>query len=613
MMKDEFIRDKIVCGITSDSVRKQLLKERALTLDKAIQICQLNKLSEDYGKQLSKHEADKHDVNYLKHKTSIQNHPSIRNCKSCEGKHKAEKQACPAFKKQCHNCGKLNHFKIVCYPAKSQNTFQSKRGSQKFSILKHVNELAAGSDMVDEDLFIIEAIETVDKVQNKKEIHCTAKINGHEVQLKINTGAKRNLMTLDLFRKVRDGEKIDSSKSVQLVAYGGHMFLTLGSVNMKCYVNSTVYNLDFQIVDKPAASLLGLKDSLKKDLIKLHEQVHEINSSNDFRSEVLIKHKDLFDDHLGKLPVVYAIKVDSSVTPVIKPPCKIPVALKESVKKELDHMEQEGVITPVSEPTDWVSQMVATKKKNGEIRVCLDPRHLNQALKRSHHPMKSVAARMAGATVFSTLDPRSGFWQIQLEEESSFLTTFSTPFGRYRYLRMPFGISTASEFFQRTMELLFAGYPCEIIVDDILVWGRDVAEHDVNLAKVMERAKKINLKLKASKCKFPLESVSYVGHLFTKDGLKPDDEKIKAIKEMPVPENPKALQRFLGMLNYLHKFIQSFSEKTTILRQLLSKDVQWCWQVEHQAAFDKLKEEISNPPVLKFFDPIKQVLLSVDA
>ena len=105
---------------------------------------------------------------------------------------------------------------------------------------------------------------------------------------------------------------------------------------------------------------------------------------------------------------------------------------------------------------------------------------------------------MAGATVFSTLDARSGFWQIQLEEESSFLTTFSTPCGSYRYLRMPFGLSTASEVSQWTMELLFAGYPCEIIVDDILVWGRDVAEHDVNLAKVMERAKEINLKLKAS-------------------------------------------------------------------------------------------------------------------
>ena len=106
-------------------------------------------------------------LNYLKYKRSSQNQSSIRNCKSCS-EHKAEKQACPAFKKQCHNYGKLNHFKKVCYSAKSQHTFQSKRGSQKFSAPKHINKLAAGSDMIDEDLFIIEAIETVDRYKIRK-------------------------------------------------------------------------------------------------------------------------------------------------------------------------------------------------------------------------------------------------------------------------------------------------------------------------------------------------------------------------------------------------------------------------------------------------------------
>ncbi len=110
-----------------------------------------------------------------------------------------------------------------------------------------------------------------------------------------------------------------------------------------------------------------------------------------------------------------------------------------------------------------------------------------------------------------------------------------------------------------------------------------------------------------------MESVLYVGHLFRKDGLKPDGDKIKAIKEMPTPDGLKALQRFLGMLNYLHKFIENFSKKTALLRQLLSKDVQWCWQSQHQTAFEKLKDEISNPPVLKFFDPAKQIVLSVHA
>ena len=124
--------------------------------------------------------------------------------------------------------------------------------------------------------------------------------------------------------------------------------------------------------------------------------------------------------------------------------------------------------------------------------------------------VESVAARMPGAAIFSTLDAKSGFWQIMLDKKSSLLTTFSTPFGRYRYLRMPLGIKTASEVFQRTMEQLFTGYPCEIIVDDILVWGRDIKEHDGNLEKVMQRAREVNLQLSIEKCKFRLERTTVV-------------------------------------------------------------------------------------------------------
>ncbi|XP_028415850.1 uncharacterized protein K02A2.6-like [Dendronephthya gigantea] len=618
-MKDEFIRDKIVCGIQSDRVRKQLLKERALTLDKAVQICQLNELSEDYGKRLSKQDSDKHDINYLRNKKPLRNQSTIQSCKSCGGEHKAEKQACPAFRKECHGCGKLNHFKKVCYSEKSREVGKTKKGKQsRVNRKPKIDEIARddSSDESSEDLFIIGTIEELNKVRDKKEILCSSKINGHEMKLKVDTGARCNVMSLKLFKVLRDGERINKSKSVELVAFGGHTFSTLGTVCLNCRINSKVYSLEFQIVDRPVASLLGLSDLLKMKLIKFNEYVHEVKSSGDYAQQVLNKHKDLFDNNLGELPAVYSMKVDNSVTPVIKPPRKIPVAMESSVKRELDNMVKKGVIVPVSEPTEWVSQMVATRKKNGTIRICLDPRDLNKALRRSHHPMRnveSVAARMAGATVFSTLDAKTGFWQLKLDEQSSILTTFSTPFGRYRYLRMPFGINTASEVYQRTIEQLFTGYPCEIIVDDILVWGRDDAEHDSNLEKVMQRAREINLKLSVGKCKFRLQSVSYVGHKFTKDGLKPDDEKIKAIKGMPAPDGPKALQRFLGLLNYLHKFIENFSEKTALLRQLLSNEVAWCWDVHHEEAFQKLKDEISNPPVLKFFDPARKVVLSVDA
>jgi len=151
------------------------------------------------------------------------------------------------------------------------------------------------------------------------------------------------------------------------------------------------------------------------------------------------------------------MRLHPNVTPVVRPPRKAPLAVEESIKQELEKMVKIGAIAPVSEPTEWVSQMVAAKKKDGSLRIFIDPRDLNKALKRPHHPMRTVedvASRMPNATVFCTLDAGSGFWQIKSDYDSSLLTTFSTPFGRYRFLRMPFGITSPSEVFQRAICLL---------------------------------------------------------------------------------------------------------------------------------------------------------------
>lgn len=139
---------------------------------------------------------------------------------------------------------------------------------------------------------------------------------------------------------------------------------------------------------------------------------------------------------------------------------------------------------------------------------------------------------MPGAKVFSILDAKCSFWQIPLDRASSKLTTFMSPHGRYRFLRMPYGICTGSEVFQNVMEQLFARQPREIVVDDILIWGRTVQEHDERLKQVMNRVRAINLKLNPEKCKFRVNSVHYVGHLLTADKVKPDPEKVKAVCKM---------------------------------------------------------------------------------
>ena len=379
---------------------------------------------------------------------------------------------------------------------------------------------------------------------------------------------------------------------------------------------TTQYTVTFEIVDGDVTPILGCRDAIRMNLVNYNPNiVHLVNDTDDTNIES--NYADLFTTELGKLPVVYKMKLDPSVTPVVRPPRKVPRAMEERVKSELKRMTDLGVITPVNEPTEWVSSMVPAKKKNAdEIRICIDPQDLNTALKRPHHPMRTVeeiASNMSNASVFSVLDAKTSFWQIPLDRASSYKTTFNSPEGRYRFLRMPYGLNSGSEVFQRSMEQLFDGYPCSIVVDDILVSGRDLHEHNTNLKAVLDRTREIGLKLNQSKCKFRLQEVGYVGHLFTKEGLLPDPDKVRAITAMPVPKDTTALQRFLGMINYLGKFVNNLSEVAAPLRQLLHKETPWRWEHEQQQAFDALKRSITTAPVLAYYDVKKDVTLTCDA
>ena len=138
-------------------------------------------------------------------------------------------------------------------------------------------------------------------------------------------------------------------------------------------------------------------------------------------------------------------------------------------------MVKENIIAPVQQPTDWVSSLVVVEKKNKKLRICIDPKDLNNSIKRSHYPMPNfdhIIPDLHNAKIFSTFDARNGYWQIKLTEESSYLTTFNTPFGRFRWKRLPFGLSCASEEYQRRMiDALSDLDGVRVFVDDILVFG----------------------------------------------------------------------------------------------------------------------------------------------
>ena len=266
--------------------------------------------------------------------------------------------------------------------------------------------------------------------------------------------------------------------------------------------------------------------------------------------------------------------------------------------------------------------MVTVIKPN-KLRICIDPKDLNRAIKRSHYPIptiEEVATKLNNAKVFSVLDAKSGFWQVSLDDASSKLTTFNTPYGRFRWLRMPFGISSAPEEFQKRMNNTFEGLKgTAVIADDLLVFGEGndmetaIKDHDQNLRNALQRAREKNLKLNKEKVKLRLTEVPYIGHLLTCDGLKPDPKKVAAIKMMPEPTDVQSVKRFLGMVNYLSKFLPHLSTITEPLRRLEDKDVEWHWDENHQKAFEEVKHLITNHPVLCYYDVTKEVTLQCDA
>ena len=295
----------------------------------------------------------------------------------------------------------------------------------------------------------------------------------------------------------------------------------------------------------------------------------------------------------------------------------MPYALKDKVKAELDNMERNGVIIKEDHPTEWVNSMVVVTKPNGKLRICMDPNDLNKSIMREHFPLKTIeeiTAEIEEATMFTKLDATNGFWQVKLDEPSSKLCTFNTPFGRYRFLRLPFGINSASEIFQRTTsEMVQSIAGAENVIDDILVWGRNREEHDRRLKQVLEKAQEYNLKLSPGKCEFRKPEVTFVGHRLTKEGVKPDPEKVRAVKEMKQPTTVKELQTFLGFVTYLGKFIPNMSTITAPLRTLLEKDTAWHWNAEQESSFQELKSIASSEPVLQYYNAKKPVKLSVDA
>lgn len=216
-------------------------------------------------------------------------------------------------------------------------------------------------------------------------------------------------------------------------------------------------------------------------------------------AEVIQRFSDVFDRPLGTFPGKVHLEVESDAVPVIIPPQRIPTALKGTFKEELTKLVDEKIIAPVDQPTPWINSVMVTTKKSGSLRVCVDLRPLNKVFKRETYPMPildEILSELSQAKVFSTVDLRSGFWHCVLDDESSLLTTFNTPYGRYLWLRIPFGLSVSPEIFQKRVNQTLEGLEGVLnIADDILIYGvgdsaeQANADHDKKLEALLQRCR----------------------------------------------------------------------------------------------------------------------------
>lgn len=403
----------------------------------------------------------------------------------------------------------------------------------------------------------------------------------------------------------------------------GQRIIPAGECFLVCMHNNETALEKFVVINEDFSPILGLPTIEKWGLIKRSNDlsVNEVKGVSNERSEILrreviAKHHEVFNG-IGKSSKKYRISLKPGATPVARPARRVPSILYSKLKKKLEQMVEQDIISKVDEPREWVHNLVSTVKPSGGLRICLDPKELNKAVVKEQFlvpTLEEVSEKLVGSEVYSVLDLREGFWQLQIDEESQELCTFSTPFGNYQFKRLPYGICVATELFQKFVCENFGDIPGVIaVVDDMLIHAKSVEEHDKILLSVIERAKKLNVKFNPEKFQFRVSKVKYLGHIFSKEGMEIDSDRIKAIRLLKDPHDRKSLQSFLGTVNYLRQFIPKLSQLIEPLRELLKKGTIFRWTEIHSAAVKAIKDKIANSLVLQPFDPNKKIVIQTDA
>lgn len=639
---DRELKSQLILGCTSSKLRRRALREPKLTLASLLEIGRTMELSEDQAKKIED------NVQLGINKIDVTTQGNVRKsfvpdrdgprpvCYYCGGKHMLGRDYCPAAGQACNSCGKLNHFSKVCqqtrrqqrrrqsYPQNSrgnphQRGFNSnQRFPQQYPFFQqqpstqsggHVaNQVSTNPDLdvwsPNDDAYIFATTNMATGKIPTTEIT----VNGVDITMMVDTAASVNIIDQVTYTAI--GQPSLSQSDIRLFTYGRQEQIPVsGKVKVVVGKGNIIRHSDFYVVcGTQSGNLLTYVTARQLGVIGEVNNITPVHQPQTSQPSTLGKLKD-YQVHLH---------IDPTVKGVIQTRRRIPLQLRDPVERELQRLQDLDIIEPVNEPSTWVSPIVVVPKANSkEIRICVDMREANRAIKRQRHVMPTiddVIFELHGAKYFSKIDLKNAYHQLELDSDSRAITTFATHIGLFRYKRLMFGVNTAAEIFQKTLSQVLQGLKGVFnISDDTLVFGKTRREHDNNLKAVLEQLRTAGLTVNLEKCLIGQTNVRFYGLVFGADGVSPDPKKVQDILAAPDPQTSSEVRSLLGMLNYSSRFIPNFASITYPLRLLTRKDAKWEWSTQHKEALATLKRLITQQPVMAYIDPTKSTEIYVDA
>ena len=622
---DEVLRDRLVCGLRSEAIQRRLLSEKDLTLAKAYDIAHSEETASRQASQLqasAKPETSTEgDVQRVAPRKTSDN-GTVMSCYRC-GKTGHPPDKCYFKHQKCRVCHRKGHIAKVCRnqglshgnPSSSSSHLPTRKNPQMQKWKRSSGSRAGYVEAEEEGQApTLQHDGTLFALTHSQDtpITLTPLVNGVQFPMELDTGATVSLASEEVWKEHFNACPLEPCMTL-LRTYTGERLQVLGQLTVDVKYEDQEAKLPLLIVPGNGPALWG-----RSWLSTIRLNWATIKFVTQGIRPLLALYPELFKEELGTLrDVEIELTLVEGAVPRFKKPRPVPYALRGTVERELERLENLGVIEK-TKFSHWAAPIVTVPKPDGGVRICGDYKvTINPVLEVDQYPVpkaEDLFATLAGGEKFTKLDLSHAYQQVLLSEESRQYVTVNTHKGLYRYNRLPFGIASAPAIFQQTMEKLLHGISgVTVYIDDILVTGQTDEEHLHNLNQVLERLQHYGLRLKRGKCSFMQSSVRYLGYLIDKEGLHKTPEKVQALLQKPAPKNVKKLRSFLGLVNYYGKFIKNLSTIIQPLNHLLQHRTRWFWSKECQCAFETLKEKMASSEVLVHYDPSLPLKLDCDA